>query len=289
MNMTEGQCTGSRAIIQAAVKEQEEIGWKHFFSGRLSKKWQEALELDHKAREAQNPTAKITPISSFIRIIWEARLSLWKRRNEMKHGKTPQEREENQRKILEPRIREAYRNKYKKMTPTSRRQLFKVDVIKRLKFRSKTNHRWLEIVETAEKAHSRRTAYLLSRMPRLQTYYRVTKKRTRITLRSERRLIRHCITSSKQSDISEYVLRWDPPPVSEHEEYYRIMGTINENHVVDEESLEEGQDRSIKTRSQQKVTDFYNQKFVEENDKEIEKSQEKEDQRPSTEDDRTKQ
>ena len=76
MNMTEGQCTGSRAIIQAAVKEQEEIGWKHFFSGRLSKKWQEALELDQKAREAQNPTAKITLISSLIRIIWEARLSL---------------------------------------------------------------------------------------------------------------------------------------------------------------------------------------------------------------------
>ena len=126
-------------------------------------------------------------------------------------------------------------------------------------------------------------------MPRLQTYYRVTKKRTRITLRSERRLICHCITSSKQSDISKYVLRWDPPTVSEHEEYYRIMGTINENHVVDEESLEEGQDRSIKTRSQQKVTDFYNQKFVEENDKEIEKSQEKEDQRLSTENDRTKQ
>ena len=79
--------------------------------------------------------------------------------------------------------------------------------------------------------------------------------------------------------------------MSEHEEYHRIMDTIYENPTADEDSPGEGQDRSIKTREQQKVTDFYKQKFVEKHGKEIETSRDQEDQRPPTapEYDRTKQ
>ena len=94
-NLPGGNLTGSRGLVQAAAKEQEQIGWDHFFAGRMSRKWQEALVSYHQAREKLDPTAKLTPISSLIRTIWEARLTLWRRSNEMKHGKTFEEREEN--------------------------------------------------------------------------------------------------------------------------------------------------------------------------------------------------
>ena len=54
------------ALVDAAVKEQTEIGWKHFSGGRLSKKWQESMELHHEDRLRQDPKAKLTPCSSLI-------------------------------------------------------------------------------------------------------------------------------------------------------------------------------------------------------------------------------
>ena len=78
LNSPRDQCTGMKSMVLASVEEQEEIGWKHFFAGRLSKKWQEALEKDHEIRVLLNPTARITPISSFIRTLWESSLTLWR-------------------------------------------------------------------------------------------------------------------------------------------------------------------------------------------------------------------
>ena len=221
----------------------------------MSKKWQEALVSNHQAREKLDPTAKLTPISSLIRTIWEARLTLWRRRNEMKHGKTPEEREANQKKILNPRIRTAYRNQFKKMAPTARRQLFQVNLQKRLKFRSKTNRRWLEIVTTAENAQQRRTAYLLSKTPRLPSYYRVTKKRTRISLRLVSKIQPHCVPRPIQSTLRNYVSRWSSPPVSDHADFLRIMAPIREHSVFADkppavEAIE-------KPKEQKKVTDFF--------------------------------
>ena len=81
---------------------------------------------------------------TIVRMLWEMRLSLWNHRNGMKHGKTPEEREENLRSRLRPQKRRAYADQYSRMTPTARRQLFGVATNKILKFRNKTTVRWLE-------------------------------------------------------------------------------------------------------------------------------------------------
>ena len=145
------------------------------------------------------------------------------------------------------------------MTLTARQQLFKVDLSKRLKLQNKTNTRWLEIVETAKKAYTEKTAYLLSKIPQMPTYYRVTKKITKINYSSESKLDPHCVTNSKQTDISKYILRWDPLNVSDHKEYYRVMALIQEASHGDEDPLRGGKSQSNKSKEQQKVTDFYKQ------------------------------
>jgi len=79
------------ALVDSTVKEQTEIGWNLFSGERLSKKWQKSLELHHGDRLKLDPKVKLTPCLSLIAKLWEMRLQLWGNRNDMKHGKTPEE------------------------------------------------------------------------------------------------------------------------------------------------------------------------------------------------------
>ena len=82
-------------LITSAEKEQDEIGWSHFFCRRLSKKWSDAQsEHNHRLKQLNQET-KTTPISRLIKQLWSVRLSLWKNRNEKKYGGTQEKREEN--------------------------------------------------------------------------------------------------------------------------------------------------------------------------------------------------
>ena len=148
--------------------------------GRLSVKWQEALEHQFLVRMERGPTAKTTPISSLIGKLWEMRLCLWRSRNEMKHGKTPKEKEKKLKAKLDPKIWRAYAEQYQRTTPTACRQLFNVNMSGRLKFQTKTNVKWLEIVSTAKTAFKRRTEYLLTKITSLSKYYKVTYRRIQI-------------------------------------------------------------------------------------------------------------
>ena len=87
-----------------------------FLGGRLGRKWQEALEHHHGERIKQDPTVKLTPSSSLIENLWEMRLQQWRSQNEMKHGKTPEERDQKLWAKLDPKIRRAYTEQYWRIT-----------------------------------------------------------------------------------------------------------------------------------------------------------------------------
>ena len=101
---------------------------------------------------------------------------MWRNRNEKKHGGIKEEREENHQKKLLPRIAQAYEAQYTGLVPGARRSLFKVGKATRLGFRAATNERWLEMVTVAREANEERERKLLSRIPKLQTCYKVTRK-----------------------------------------------------------------------------------------------------------------
>ena len=121
LNTDEGNKTKFKKLVDEAVEDQTEIGWQHFTCGQISTKWHKALIIHHEERKKREPGAKLTPPSTMVRMLWEIRLSLWNHRNGMKHGKTPEEREENLRNRLGPQIRRAYADQYSRMTPTARR------------------------------------------------------------------------------------------------------------------------------------------------------------------------
>ena len=233
------------ALVDSAVKEQTEIGWKHFSGGRLSKKWQESLELHYGDRLKLDPTVKLTPCSSLIAKLWEMRLQLWRNRNEMKHGKTPEEQEKKFRARLDPKIRRVYAEQHQRMTPAARRQLFKVNLSRRLKFQGETNERWLEIVTTAKNAFERRAAYLLSRMTRLPKFYKVTRKRTRIENRISSKIEKFCRRQKRQETLSNFVLRWEAPPWGSGTEVRHVMLP-----VVEETDVERVTDKSEPTEKE---------------------------------------
>ena len=60
--------------------------------------------------------------------------------------------------------------------PGARCSLFKISKAIRLGFRAATNKRWLEMVLVAKEANEERERKLLNRIPKLQTYYQVTRK-----------------------------------------------------------------------------------------------------------------
>ena len=101
---------------------------------------------------------------------------MWKNRNEKKHGGTSEEREANHQKKLFPRIAQAYKDQYAGLVPGARRSLFRLSKATRLGFRAVTNERWLEMVTVTREANEERERKLLNRIPKLQTYYKVTRK-----------------------------------------------------------------------------------------------------------------
>ena len=105
---------------------QTTIGWQHFSCGRLSSKWQRAFDAHQNERSTADPRARMTPISTLIRKLWDLRQAIWRNRNALKHGKTPEEREQIVWKRLRPQITRAYAAHHSTMTPTARRQLFRM-------------------------------------------------------------------------------------------------------------------------------------------------------------------
>ena len=74
--------------IGEAVEEQFVIGWENALRGRLGKKWGEAQEL---ADAQQKRRGRSGLIVNLICKLWEQMHTLWKERNEVKYGRTPEE------------------------------------------------------------------------------------------------------------------------------------------------------------------------------------------------------
>ena len=155
-----------------------------------------------------DPDLKTTTTSSLLKQLWSVRLELWRNRNEKKHGGTREEREENHQKKLLPRIAQAYEDQYTGLVPGARRSLFKISKATRLGFRAVTNERWLEMVLVAREANEERERKLLNRIPKLQTYYKLTRK-GKARVKEEQSPEKPAIP---QQLMSEYItIRWWRP------------------------------------------------------------------------------
>ena len=75
-----------------------------------------------------------------------------------------------------PLITAEYGRQHVGLIQSARQQLFQMALSKRLLLRPDQNKRWLQIVATAREANARRELYLLQKIPKLQTFYAVTRK-----------------------------------------------------------------------------------------------------------------
>ena len=131
--------------IGEAVEEQFVIGWENAFRGRLSKKWGDAQKL---ADTQMNRRERSGLIANLINKLWEQMHTLWRERNEIKHGRTTEEIQQRMRRIINPLVRAAYESRETSVSIFNQR-LFRMAREDRLKMSPVENTRWLEIVQTA--------------------------------------------------------------------------------------------------------------------------------------------
>ena len=83
--------------------------------------------------------------------------------------------------------------------------MFKISKATRLGFRAVTNKRWLEMISVAREANEERERKLLNIIPKLQIYYKVTRKgkaRVQEEQPPEKPAIPHQLMSSEYITIS---------------------------------------------------------------------------------------
>ena len=103
--------------------------------------------------------------------------TLWKTRNEIVHGTTPEEIEVNQRRALNPLIQEAYMNREKTVSLCHLR-LFRVNMDRRLNMSTRKNSRWLRIVRQAQDQKRSREEAVLAATRKMTEFYTVRKHRS---------------------------------------------------------------------------------------------------------------
>jgi hypothetical protein len=74
-------------FLEEAYAEQTEIGWDHFFRGRWSIKW--AALYNHSCPLTKHTPSAETWGRTITETMWKGLLSIWKKRNELLHGKHP--------------------------------------------------------------------------------------------------------------------------------------------------------------------------------------------------------
>ena len=109
----------TRRLTDDAVSDQTTIGWKHFSCGRISSKWQREFDSHHNERSTADPRARMKPMPTLIRKLWDLRQAHWRNRNAMNHSKTPEEREQIIRKRLCQQITRAHAAQHSTVTLTA--------------------------------------------------------------------------------------------------------------------------------------------------------------------------
>ena len=93
--------------IDKAIQEQHKIGWLQALQERLSRKWREAEAL---ATGQEYASLEVGYFPAFIRMLWRTSKNIWKARNLLQHGATPEARLQKQQNILKDRITKLYRS-----------------------------------------------------------------------------------------------------------------------------------------------------------------------------------
>jgi len=79
------------SLINTAYEHQCYIGWAHFFRGRISKKWKDAIAYYYKERQPGEPFNPTLWMRKTIDQMWKFFLTIWHCRNGELHGKDYEE------------------------------------------------------------------------------------------------------------------------------------------------------------------------------------------------------
>ena len=73
-------------MLTKAYDNQNDIGWNHFFLGRLSKEWKMCIRMCYDDDDIKSDGKADGCVRSIIENIWKMMLRLWKIRNDVEHG-----------------------------------------------------------------------------------------------------------------------------------------------------------------------------------------------------------
>ena len=141
--------------IQAAIKEQNTIGWQHFLKGRLSKQWSTAQQACY-AQRTDLDKRKYTILRwrrRLVKSIIEGSIKCWETRNQALHGDTIQATTKIRLQKLRVRVAKSYAND-RFLVPPLLRNLFKMPLQHRLTHRATQLQKWLETINVAKKNHT---------------------------------------------------------------------------------------------------------------------------------------
>ena len=173
-------------LLQQGIIQQQQIGWKHFFMGRISKKW---TELQRQYFTCSNVLDKTIPYAierglqkwrkSFITSLIQFGLDLWNARNQQLHGKTSQENRFIMRQNAIARANELFLDGIESV-PLNRQRLFG-QFDRRITENTKAIKLWILEVERAQEVRKEEMKILLQNQSRITCYFSSTSSVTHRT------------------------------------------------------------------------------------------------------------
>ena len=142
--------------LQAAMKEQELLGWDAFLQGLISTKWAEAQKQE---QHLGAPFDEVEWNRGVIRGLLDFSTAMWKERNVTLHGDTIKESRTKQLEKIREKIDELYAHPYRKrLLPEDDRFLFDITAEKRKKYGIQAATTWVSVVESRIKMHREEAA-----------------------------------------------------------------------------------------------------------------------------------
>ena len=143
----------SDLLVNQAVLEQQIIGWKHFFMGRISKTWSiiqnKYLQQSTSTQDEMSSHKKFIKWRGvFIHTTLQFSLDLWGERNNHFHGPTPKSQNYLRRQRAITRAKAKFDEGPHTVSSTQHRLFHNID--RRLEGRTRAIEFWIELVELAQ-------------------------------------------------------------------------------------------------------------------------------------------
>ena len=198
----------SEKIINMALQDQLEIGWKHMFMGRISKKWKIAQKAYWRSKYNKTKMPReLMPRweSHIIPSLIQYGMDLWEFRNLHLHGQDNEDQRKLHRQKIYTKAKDLLRAGPMDL-PVAQRTLFKMHATKRLQQSTRQLERWISIIEKAKdiQAENLKTIQQKSNLQKYFPNHQPPKLRRKETQPNEHKQNRI------QQDMRKYLLRSAP-------------------------------------------------------------------------------